>query len=146
MSWKWFGVRTLYRTTVKGRPKGVDALYDADATLCETRVVLIRARSFEEAIAKGEAEARRYVKYDHLPNRYGQIVVQTYLGECDAFELFDPPGVGVEVFSRTEVVSRKLSNRRLIQERLGPDQLEDESWRRNKFLGAEYAWRLPEDA
>ncbi len=59
MSWKWFGVKTLTRWETIGKPKSIDENFDDDATLIEERVVLIKARSFDEAIKKGENEAKK---------------------------------------------------------------------------------------
>jgi hypothetical protein len=138
MAWKWYSARTLYRTRVAGRPRGVDPLYDADATMSEIRIVLLRARSFDEAIARAEVEAERYAAQEHPPNRYGQRVVQEYLGECDVFELSEAPGANVEVYSYTELVSDRVSDSEWIEARLGPEQRTPDT-RRIKFIAAEYA-------
>ena len=45
----WFGAKTLYRLTAKGRAKNTDQCYDPDATLLEERVVLFEAKSAEQA-------------------------------------------------------------------------------------------------
>jgi len=146
MSWKWFSVRTIFRTRVEGGPLDVDRLYDADATLVEIRVVLIRARSPEEAISKGEIEARKYASLPHKPNRYGQEVVMDYLEECDVYWMFDEPEAGREVYSRTEILPDSVSDSELVEDRLGPEQLDEDLWRRNKFLEARFAARIGEDA
>jgi len=59
---RWFAVKTLYRTRVVGRPARRDAAYDGDANVVEERVVLFRARSFDDAIRKAEREARAYAR------------------------------------------------------------------------------------
>jgi hypothetical protein len=48
----WYGVRSVFRSdrTEDGKPRRV----------FEERVVLVRAMSFEEALVKGETEAKRY--------------------------------------------------------------------------------------
>jgi hypothetical protein len=61
-AWKWYGVKTLHRTQPIGRPVGRDKLYARAITLVEERVVILEARSFEEAIRRGEAEARKYAR------------------------------------------------------------------------------------
>src|SRR5262245_36715139 len=99
MSWRWFGVKTAYRTEARGRPKSVDSLYEPKTTLVEERVVLIRARGAKDAIRRAEKEARRYVRDMRYRNAYGERVRQRYLGACDVFELFENPGAGIEVFS-----------------------------------------------
>ena len=83
MVWKWFGVKTLTRWEAIGKPKSIDENFDEDATLVEERIVLIKARSFDEAIKKGEKEAENYL--DEYKNFYGQKVKQRYLKVCDAF-------------------------------------------------------------
>ena len=57
----------------------------------EERITLIRARSFKEAIRKGETEAKRYARTN------GEV---DYLGFITVFNLFDTKvGDGTEVFS-----------------------------------------------
>jgi len=48
----WYGIRSIFRSdrTEDGKP----------CRTFEERVVLFRAATFEEALAKGEAEAKRY--------------------------------------------------------------------------------------
>ncbi len=137
MSWKWFGVKTLTRWETIGKPKSVDENFDADATLIEERVVLIKARSFDEAIKKGEKEAKNNLS--EYKNFYGQKVKQRYLEVCDAFELFDEPNEnGVEVFSLIETVSKKVKDSVLIENKFGKDQTpESFARKREKFWDAE---------
>src|ERR1700740_3258953 len=66
---------------------------DPDATLLEERVVLIRDRNFDEAIAKAEEEFGATPNTPHGGNAYAQRVVQSFLHTCDAYELFEPPGL-----------------------------------------------------
>jgi hypothetical protein len=119
MSWKWYGVRTVFRSVPSGRPQGTDGDFSANVTLVEDRVVIIRARSFKEAIHKGEREAKAYAAASPHRNPYGQLVQQRYLGYCDAYELFDEPGVSIEVFSTTEVVAKTESDSRVIDRLIG---------------------------
>lgn len=56
MFWKWYGVRTIYRSEPEGCPQGTDLDYSANVTLVEDRVIIGRGRSLEEAsifIAEG---------------------------------------------------------------------------------------------
>ncbi len=137
MSWKWFGVKTLTRWEAIGKPKSIDENFDADATLIEERVVLIKARSFDEAIRKGEKEAKGNLS--EYKNFYGQKIKQRYLEVCDAFELFDEPNEnGIEVFSLIETVSKKVKDSVLIENKFGKDQNpESFAKKREKFWGAE---------
>jgi hypothetical protein len=72
---EWYGVRCVFR--------------DAGEGAYEERITLWRASSFDDAIARAEAEAREYVVAIDLE----------YVGLAQAFWLFDPPGDGAEVFS-----------------------------------------------
>jgi hypothetical protein len=56
----WYAVKTLYRSEGLGRPTATDSAYDPAATLVEERVVLLKARSFQDAIRAAEKEARAY--------------------------------------------------------------------------------------
>lgn len=137
MSWKWFGVKTLTRWEAIGKPKSIDDNFDEDATLVEERVVLIRARSFDEAIKKGEKEAKEYLS--EYKNFYGQKVRLRYLEVCDAFELFDEPNEnGVEVYSSIETVSEKVKDAVLVKNKFGKDEsVESFERKREKFWDAE---------
>ena len=137
MAWKWFGVRTLTRWEATGKTKSVDENYDEDVTLIEERIVLIKARSFDEAIQKGEKEAKEDLS--EYENFYGQKVKQRYLEVCDAFELFDEPyKSGIEVFSSTEMISRKVKDSVLIENKFGKDEsVESFKNKRKKFWNAE---------
>ena len=138
MAWNWYAVKSLYRSCAVGRPVAVDRYYDPDATLVEERVVLFRARSFDEAIRKAEAEGRAYAaSYDHA-NRYGQQVRQEYLDTCTAFELSDPPGPGREIFSSTEVVSRTTTPAAICRAKMRI-QRKNQAWRRTKFVDRRFA-------
>lgn len=79
-SWKWYGVKTLHRTMAKGRPIATDSLYSRTMTLVEERVVILKARNFDEAIKRAEVEARVYSRSCRHRNRYGQHVRSRYLG------------------------------------------------------------------
>jgi hypothetical protein len=142
----WFGVKTLFRTKAVGKPIARDPAYDATVSLVEERIVLFKARGFGAAIRAAEAEARHYARRHHL-NPYGQRVVTRYLGACDAFELFEPPSKQVEVFSTTEVVPKRVSDRSIVGQRLGPrmDAKADHARRRN-ILNREFSGSVRRDA
>ena len=91
-----------------------------------------------EAIRAAEKEARAYAKLDYV-NPYGQRVVMRYLGACETFELFDPPGHAREVFSTTELVSKRVPDRLVIDRRMGIDEGPRPSLRRKKFLNQEFS-------
>lgn len=129
---RWFGVKTIYRTTTRDRPRSVDAYYDAKATLVEERVVVFRAATFRQAIALAEREARAYAR-GTWTNLYGQRMAQEYLGECNAFEMYEPPAAGFEVYSRTQLVSRETSDRKLGDVLLGVEESPRARAKRRKF-------------
>ena len=135
MSWRWYGVKTIYRTKAIGKPRHADARFDAEGTLIEERVVLFRARNFDEAIRKAGKEAHAYSTASYR-NIYGQRVVQRYLGACDAYELFESPAASIEVFSSTEVVPGSVSNREVLNRRLG-EEGRPKRTKRTKFFNAE---------
>jgi hypothetical protein len=88
-------------------------------TLVEERIVVLKARSFEEAIRRGEVEAKKYARQCQHRNPYGQQVRSRYLGYCDVYVFDDPPGDNTEVFSTTEVVCGKSSDRAVLRRVIG---------------------------
>lgn len=145
MSWKWYGVKTVFRTESKGKPKATDSFYDPEATLIEERIVLIRARNFDEAIRKAEKEATEYCK-ESIINTYGERVTTRYLGACNAFELFDEPDVGVEVYSATEMVNQLIDDQSVINRILGLRNDEEDCSKRKRFLNREFNKPIGDDA
>lgn len=115
---KWYGVKTLYRWVAVGRPAGKDRLYSASFTLVEERVVLIQARTFDEAIRKAEREAQRYCTHRYR-NPYGQRVKFRALSYVNASIIDSRPGHAAELFSVTEVVPRSVSDRAVAQRLIG---------------------------
>jgi hypothetical protein len=115
-----------------GKPIARDPAYDGTVSVVEERVVLFKARGFGAAIRAAEKEARHYARHRHV-NPYGQRVVTRYLGACDAFELFKAPDARAEVFSTTEVVSKRVTDRTIVDQRLGPriNEKADRARRRN---------------
>jgi hypothetical protein len=76
----WFGVRCVFR---------FDPAEHGDASLYEERITLWSATTFDEAMALAEEEAHAYV----------EGLGGAYLGLAQAYELPEPPGHGLEVFS-----------------------------------------------
>jgi uncharacterized protein DUF4288 len=85
----WYGAKCLFLHK---------DLTKSQRTPCyEERITLIRARSFTEAVRKGETEAKRYAKGT------GRV---EYLGFISVFHLFDSKvGDGTEVFSIMRSIS-----------------------------------------
>lgn len=93
----------------------------------------MKARSFDEAIRRGEEEARAYASGTEWVNPYGQRVTTKYLEVCDAFAMVDEPANGREVYSRTEIVRSDASEETIIERLLGPDEPTGSDERRRKF-------------
>src|SRR5689334_915831 len=119
MAWSWYCVKTLYRWRATGEPDNPDQDFDPDASLIEERIVLIKARSFDEAIEKAEKEAHKYAKQPIYENLYGQTVRTKYLECCEAFELYDPPAANIEIYSATEIVSTKVKDAEIVDRKMG---------------------------
>jgi hypothetical protein len=77
----WYGVRTLFEH--EDSKQGLDRLY-------EERLVLVRAKSADEALTKGEEEAKQYAR---------TLDRTAYLGFVEVFELNGQPEENVEIFS-----------------------------------------------
>ncbi len=146
MEWSWYGVKTLYRMIALGNPKATDKHYDPESTMVEERVVLIRARSFREAIEKAEKDAKRYARETNYRNPYGQRIKQRYLGMCDAFECYDEPRAGVEVYSSTEIVGKDISDKYIGDSKLGAESTKMPDPRRKKFFNREFSGALEKGA
>jgi hypothetical protein len=131
--WKWFAVKSVFRTAVTGRPLATDSAYDPAATVVEERVVLFRARSPREALVRGRREARAYASDCPHRNPYGQRVLCRSLELMDCFELFNPPSSGREIYSRTQFVDQSVSDASVLLALLGParESAADRRRRRN---------------
>ena len=79
-SQKWFGVKTLYQCQGKNITPNMNCY--------EERITVWQADSFDEAIEKAVQEAQEYAKE-----------AGTYLGFCQAFEMYTEPKEGAEVYS-----------------------------------------------
>jgi hypothetical protein len=134
---KWFGVRIFLRRVARGRAIGRDAYYDASGTLVEERIVIVRARDARDAFAR----MRRRVQSEGITykNAYGQVVKQELLSAWEAYELFDPPSDGAEVFSRTTRVPASTPNRKLVAHFSSPRMSAGEQRKRRRFIAAELA-------
>jgi hypothetical protein len=136
-SWKWYGVRSLYRLVALGKPKDPDASFVPDATLVEERIVLIKARSDEEALRKAEKEGKNYARSIHFTNGYGQKVKNRMLKVLDVYELFDSLRSGAEIFSVTEEIDASVADKQLGERLIGggePLDQQEDPWRRLKFI------------
>jgi hypothetical protein len=133
---KWFAVKTAYRTSIQGKPKRKLPNYDAAGTLVEERVVLVRARDHEHALAIAEKEADRYVRKPYT-NSYGQRVTWRRLKRSvRSYALFEdqPPGHLGEVWSSTQIIPRSVTDARVLGNLFGPAEID--RLQRMKFIDA----------
>ncbi|MHB1424692.1 MAG: DUF4288 domain-containing protein [Gemmataceae bacterium] len=145
--WKWFSVRSLYRYIALGKPKYTNESYIPDATLVEERVVLIKARNDEEAFRKAKKEGTAYARSIQLTNGYGQRVRVRMLAMMDAYELFDSPGPGAEVFSTTEEIDASVGDEQIRERLIGfgeSSDMRNDHWRRFKFIDVKVVRLLSE--
>ena len=139
--WKVYSVKTLYRTDAVGKPKKVNDDYRENVVLIEERIVTLKARTFDEAISKGEKEAVTYASETSHINPYGQNVEQKYIGYIDAFEPFEDIAPNIEVFSSTFLTEKNLSKSQVIDCVAGIEY-ENERQIRLKFLNREYSGEI----
>lgn len=128
MAWSWFGVKSIYQTTVlpapgRGRRKQQQT---SGERLVEERVILVRARSFDEAIAKAEKEAASYADMPRHRNHDGDLVETKYVGALNVFSIKGEPGSGQEVYSSMRVVAGDVHDDQLLDLLLGEDTSDDE--------------------
>ena len=112
---EWFAVKTLYRSTPSGKPRGRDKKYRSGIAALEERMVLFRAKDGASAIRKAMAEARKYAKSNPCTNVYGQKVTTVALEFAEAYEMFDEPADGAEIFSFIQIIPARLSESAIIQ-------------------------------
>ncbi len=135
--WKVFAVKTIYRTSVTGEPFATDESYSNQFDQIEERVFTIKARSFDEAIKRAEAEAEEYADGSHI-NPYGQDVTQEYTGIAGAYEPFDNVPANIEVYSNTFIVPKNISDDQLADNFQGDETSNSGEWRKN-FLNSEFS-------
>ena len=115
----WYTFKSLYRMRVSGRPKRKGKFYDAKIEAVEERIVLIKAISFPKAESKLRREAKTYARYCNKVNQinyFGEKITTEFLGWKECYQLFDPPGDGIEVYSHTITINRKTKNKELLAE------------------------------
>lgn len=120
----WYAVKSLYRTDVT--PPKAEA---PRLSSFEERIVLLRAESFDEALSKGEADARQYADGNGWLNSAGENVRTRYLEGLDAFSLSDEATEGEEVYSKILFVDPDTTDEQLVNRGLGHEgeQRSDES-------------------
>ena len=138
---KIFSIKTLYRTTAKKKPKQTDKNYREDIDLIEERIVTLKARNFNDAITKGEKEAKEYASQTEYINPYGQKMKQKYIGSIDVFEPFDKIKANTEVFSTTYLIKTSVSNDKLTNNMMGKIY-KNEKKIRTKFFNIEFSGKL----
>jgi hypothetical protein len=113
---KWYGIKAVFRRDTMPDPPREKPL-----SAVEERVVILTAADFDEAVSKGEEEAREYAASVRWPNDAGQEVVCRYLGAVEVFALSDEPASGTEVFSKIFFVPRDEVDARLVDRLLGAE-------------------------
>lgn len=108
---KLFAVKSIYRWRVKGR----------NVSNIEERIVLFKAKSFDDAIAKAEKESVNYAKETFI-NPFGIPVKIEALKYFDAFEIFDELQSGCELFSTGTILGKNISNKALLKKLVDLDQ------------------------
>ena len=136
--WKVFTAKTLYRTKSLDKLKKRDKYYRENLDLIEERIVSIKARNFDEAIAKAEKEALSYALQTEYINPYGQTMKQEYIGSIDIFEPFDDIPANIELFSVTFLIDSTVTNFELTDNTMGKEY-EDELHLRQKFFNSEFS-------
>lgn len=136
--WKFYTVKTIFRITAVGRPNATDMRYRKNLDMIEERIVIIKARSFDEAIKKGEIEARKYASSSPPINPYGQKIIQRYIGSIDVFEPFEDFKENKEIYSSTQLIPATWTNKTVADRILGP-QYKNERQLRTKFLNREFS-------
>ncbi len=139
--WKVYSVKTLYRTDAIGVPNKVNDDYREDLVLIEERIVTLKARTFNEAILKGEKSAIKYASETSYINPYGQAVRQEYIGYIDAFEPFGEVAPNVEIFSSTFLIEKSLPESEIVERVVGKEY-ERERKARLKFLNRDYSGEI----
>lgn len=134
---QWYSVSTYYQYSTAGKPKPQFRHYQNASVMIEERVVLFLARSHDEAEKLADIEARDYASYSYV-NPFGQKVRVRYIGCGGAFALFDEPGTGVEVYSRTEIRLPRLSINELKRAKIGQNHGKVEAKMRLKFQDANF--------
>lgn len=135
---KWFSVKTLYRWS-ETVPASDTTTKNENPILLEERVVLFKARSIESAIKKAEKEAEAYSTV-LVKNSYGHDIQVQYLGCCEAFEMFDNPEDGKEIYSQTNIYPSSLKKEDAIELRFGPElNKEEEAILRRKFEDGKFS-------
>jgi hypothetical protein len=136
--WKVYAVKTLYRTTALGKPKKTDDYYRENLDSIEERIVTIKARNFDEAISKGEKEAKKYASETNYLNPYGQKIKQKYIGSIDIFEPFAKIEAKIEIFSTTFLINSSISNTKLTNNIMGK-VYKNEKKLRIKFFNSQFS-------
>ncbi len=80
---------------------------------------MLRAGSFDEALQKGEAEARQYADDSDWFNAGGEEVRTRYLAALDAFALSGEAADGEEVYSKILFVTPDVTDEELVDRGLG---------------------------
>lgn len=136
MNPKFFGAKTLYLIEVS-ESKRKKEISKSNFHLLEERIVLIKARNFNEAIRKGEREAIAY-ESTHV-NPFGDKVICRYLGCIDIFEIYTSPEDLAEIYSINYLVDKKINRKQILDQHFGKNiNRNREKIIRQKFLNSDF--------
>ena len=87
---------------------------------------------------------KEYIKDLNFKNIYGETIKWKFLGACEAYEMFDPPKKGMEVFSSSRVIDKNMKDKEILKQIFGPDETDDDYEKRTRFLHGEILSELVE--
>jgi hypothetical protein len=81
-------------------------------------------KDLNEALAVGIKLSKTYCGKPYT-NVFGQKVTRRMLSRVRVFDLMDPPSEGGEVYSATNVISKKMSDATIVTARFGSREFGD---------------------
>lgn len=129
---KLYAVKSTYQWVAAGRSKTKDKFYSRNSRLVEERIVLVQARSFDEALKLAKKESAIYCG-PKFTNVYGELVEIKSTGRFDAFELIDSPEPGTELFSSNILVRDKNEANERLRHLIAKGETKHASKLRRKF-------------
>lgn len=98
--------------------KGVGKIIEKNAIneykMIEERIILVQAANFNEALEKGEKEARNYERYSYV-SKFGQNIKTKLISIVDAFEIYDIENIELELYSNTTLISKSVNSAKYVK-------------------------------
>lgn len=113
--WNYYGVKIIKQILVEGEPdlNLIDKDFDnSDIQSFEESIILVRARSFDEAYEIAECKSTEFDK--PYENPYGQIVNWKFIEAVDCYLILETLESGTEVYSCFHNVDSNISARDFI--------------------------------